>query len=113
MSVVRWFGDSVLKTVTGDVEQRVEKSAKKIEAGAKTYCPVKTGALKRSITSFKSKYKDTSWIIWAGGSKDDYYASFVEAGHHAADGTWVGADPFLRKALNKNKGWIRKVLGVK
>lgn len=103
----RWFPEKFLKEVDRVIGRNLQEVAEKVEADAKFLCPVDSGDLKKSIKSYKSKYEDGGYIVWAGGG-DEYYASFVELG------TWkMDKKPFLNPALDKNKSFMRRVFGVK
>lgn len=104
---VKWFPENFLKEADRIVGRNLEEVAEKVEADAKTFCPVDSGDLKKSIKNYKSKHKDGGYIVWAGGG-EEYYASFVELGS-----VKMAAKPFLNPALEKNKSFMRKVFGAK
>lgn len=72
-----------------------------VERDAKIFCPVKTGTLKRSITH---NFLDEHTAI-VGSNVE--YAPFVELGTSK-----MAARPYLRPALHKNLGAIKRLFGV-
>ena len=90
----------------GDINKKVSAGLKKVtlavERDAKLFVPVKTGTLKRSIThEFISQH---TAIV---GSNVEY-APHVELGTSK-----MSAQPYLRPALHKNLGLMKKIFGVK
>ena len=73
--------------------------SRSIVSAARRYCPVKTGALKRSITSQKIGTRGTSLLARTIGFRAPgrYYSHLVEFGHQG-----VPARPFVRPALDAN-----------
>jgi hypothetical protein len=98
----------------------LSKLGPQIEADAKRYCPVRTGALRDSITH---SVVDHALIVKAYGSPDREYAVFVELGHqvthhneryslargdrierYSTGQRFVAPRPFLRPALYQERG---------
>jgi len=115
---LEWLGEQLATRVDNKCRIAVEEGAKQVLADAKRGCPEKTGELEATgeIVSFKRKYAVGSYVKF--GSKEAYYAPFVELG---TPGTTfqtkgmkdkerkpVDAKPFMRPALRKNKARIRK-----
>lgn len=78
------------------VQQEIEKTAYKIERGAKANCPVDTGHLRRSITTKIGKLE-------ADVGSNIEYAGYVH------DGTrYQPAQPFLETAANAEVDGLEK-----
>lgn len=65
---------------------------------------VRSGTLRNSITH--QQYDDNTEVV---GTNVEY-APYVELGHHARNGTWVGAKPYLRTALENNRAKYRAII---
>ena len=100
---IEWNDKEVIAKIAAISGGVAEKGAEMVAADARRMVPVKTGALKKSIRVSKSKFKDGGHIVSMGGG-DQYYGSFVELG-----AAGKSAHPFLRPALARNKGKIRKM----
>ena len=127
------FGEfaKLLEDLPASVESRVmgtavEKAVKPIETLAKSKVPVRTGALRKSITTVVRRYPDKGKIVgivgpekgarYLGGRKivrggsllntdrPDKYAHLVEFGHHTAAGT--GAKVSNTKGTSIRKGTL-------
>lgn len=73
------------------LEPMMARLALKVETEAKRNAPVRTGNLRRSITSFVATIEGKPVGVVAATAN---YAGFVELGTHK-----MAARPFLRKAL--------------
>ena len=95
--IVSWRGDEFLRAFA-DGKAKVEKeTAERVASRARRRCPSDTGKLKASIDVKKSKFKDGGYSVLAG-SKELYYASFVELGARNRKG--VG---FMRGSAHAEK----------
>lgn len=100
-----------------DIREAAENAslevAKGIAIDARMIVPVETGKLLSTIEPLKSKYPGGGAIVNAGGG-DAFYSTFIELGRPGAS-----ARPFLRPALEKNRGRandvvaeeLRKIIG--
>lgn len=90
-----WFdwgpAEAAIETLKKDV--RLE-AAKHLATMARTYAPVDTGDLFRSIHIVVDTATDTTSVLASMP-----YAQWVEFGHIAGNSTWVAPNPFMRNAL--------------
>ncbi|NVM21307.1 MAG: HK97 gp10 family phage protein [Desulfobacterales bacterium] len=128
---VKWYGDKLIKEVEQKCTNNIKRACFMVETDAKRMCVVDTGRLRSSICSnwtgsgqtrtakWKKplKGKDTTEIAEPRGKKDEIvgivgtnvqYAVYVEYGTRK-----MSAKPYLRPALEKNKGKIKQLLGGK
>lgn len=84
--------NEVLQQINEQAKKAMEESCNMIEADAKLDCPVKTGALRRSITH---EVTQNGNIITGAVGSDVEYAPFVENKKH-----------FFEEAIDKNQGAI-------
>lgn len=83
------------------VHRGLVKATLMVERDAKILCPVKTGTLKRSITH---EFKNKNFAIVGSNIK---YAPHIELGTYK-----MSAQPYLRPALHKNLGAIKRLLNT-
>lgn len=92
-----------------DTEKVVDISskevAKKIEADAKRFVPVLTGALRNSIKAHKSKFEGENYVVYAGDENKVPYARVIEFGKKNQ-----APNPYMRKALAKNKSSYKTIV---
>ena len=85
------------------LDDAISKAADKVESDAKGNANFtkgySTGELKSSITKSKVKSKKTTRVVYKIHTKKVRYAFAVEAGTSK-----MAAQPFLRPAMDKNKG---------
>jgi len=105
MAEVKWYGDKLIKFVGQKCFQAMEKACLLVEGDAKRICPVDTGRLRASITHETEKSGDE--VIGRVGTNVEY-GVYVEYGTDRAS-----AKPYLRPALENNKGKIKRLLGGK
>jgi len=103
---LKQFEDKVAKKI---VRRATKKVAQPVHQAAVQLAPKKTGMLKGaiSIRAFKKKDKFGTKItigkrLFVG---DQFYGAFVELGTKK-----MAAQPFLRPALEKNRGRVRETL---
>ncbi len=92
----------LVATKVGD--DAVLAASKPITAAIRRLAPVKTGALRKSVTSQKTNIRETSLLSRTIGFKKPgrFYAHLVEFGHMGPNGKHVAAHPFVRPALDAN-----------
>ena len=107
MGRVNWYGATVERAVKGEAVKAIYKAALIVERDAKILCPVDTGRLMNSIThdvneaeisarvGIPPRFDNTSMM----------YGVYVEMGTSK-----MAAQPYLRPALEKNKGTIERLL---
>ena len=104
------LGDSVKREI---LEPALDTIANEIKNIMADNAPRRGGNLKASISLVKSKPGDypTRFI---GPNKtpgiDAFYWLFVERGHHARNGDWIKARPFVRKTFDSTKDWAKNAL---
>ena len=98
-----WKDKELIAQINAACEVACKEGAEKVAESARTLAPVLTGDLRMRIDVRKSKFKNGGYMVMAQGpgNYSRFYASFVELGTHNTE-----AQPFLRPALRKNKGWI-------
>ena len=104
-SNVKWYGQKLIKEVGQKCFQNMEKACLLVEGDAKREVRVDTGRLRASITHEIEKTKDET--IGRVGSNVEY-AVYQEYGTSKMRG-----HPYLRPALERNKGRIKQLLGGK
>ncbi len=97
---LNWNAKPLIDEVNRKMEKKLKRAALQVARDARALCPVVTGALRESIKAYPSKFPDGGWVVITGGG-DQFYWSFVELGY---DGH--SPKPYMRKALQKNKGFI-------
>ena len=97
--VLKWFGDRKKISMRAGVERALAKSSIVVESQAKLLSPVDTGVLRASI---RRLINNPRLIAYVGTSTE--YAPWVEFGTRRQQ-----AQPYLRPALNKNKGVIKAI----
>lgn len=102
---VKWHGDKLIKEVGLKCFQGIEKACLLVEGDAKRICPVDTGRLRASIAHEVEKSGDE--VVGRVGTNVEY-GVYQEYGTSTQSGT-----PYLRPALEKNKGKIKRLLGGK
>lgn len=85
--------------VEGNLEQTLEHQAKRVEADAVLLAPVDTGRLKNSIGTRKADEMDFQVGSDVEYAPDQEFGSMRNA-----------PQPYLRPALEKNKGAIKKAI---
>lgn len=109
------LGRFVEGSIAPAVQASVQASLTLIQTAAKGYCPVDTGALRESITTEVDASGST--VVGKVGPHM-FYASFVEYGTgrrgdpavpHNQDWPGMAPQPFMRPALDENKGTILDV----
>lgn len=112
------IGRYVETHITPAVGASVQAAVRVIEASAKAYCPVDTGALRDSITS---EVDDSGRSIVGRVGPHMHYAPYVEfgtgiagaasagAGEGPYSSTWPGmpAQPYMRPALDEHRAGIK------
>jgi len=102
---VKWYGDKLIKEVGLKCFQNMEKACLLVEGDAKRMCPVDTGRLRASLSHEMEKKGDE--VIGRVGTNIEY-GVYVEYGTER-----MSAKPYLRPALENNKGKIKQLLGGK
>ncbi|MCP4568382.1 MAG: HK97 gp10 family phage protein [FCB group bacterium] len=130
---ILWRDTELLDEVRLVTDAISKRGAQMVARMARALVPEKTGDLRRTIHTEKSKFVDGGYLVVAGGEKE-YYAAFVELGtpgtiarvrnkgfdksKKRGAGNWkltatrrkkVGSNPFMRPALHHNK---RKIFGL-
>jgi len=127
--LIKWYDRELLSDLRPLLNKMEKAAARRILAAAKRRCPVwdgeerqigpsdktykarKRGALRDSIRTEKSKFKDGGYLVLAG-NYDVFYASFVELGtkswwargpHGEYKRRPLPEDPFLRGPLEREK----------
>jgi len=100
-SSFEWYPEEFIKQTEGKVDHGLDELSEMIKEEAKTQCPVKTGALRNSIT--KEVYADehTAYV-----GSDLPYSLYVELGTRKN-----AANPFLRRALDKAEEFLAVIFG--
>ena len=104
-SKVKWYGPKLIQEVGLKCFQNMEKACLLVEGDAKRMCPVDTGRLRSSLAHEIEKKGNE--VIGRIGT-NVVYGVFQEYGSSTQSGT-----PYLRPALEKNKGKIKQILGGK
>lgn len=102
---VKWHGDKLIKEVGLKCFQNIEKACLLVEGDAKRMVAVDTGRLRASITHEVEKKGDE---VMGRVGTNVVYGVFQEYGSSK-----MAAHPFLRPALESNKGKIKRLLGGK
>jgi HK97 gp10 family phage protein len=110
---------TALRRLPAEMEDKVltdavEAGGKIVERSAKANVTRETGALANAIRLVVTKGRRGSKSAKSrvgvdkkyrkGGRRPVRYAHLVEFGHYAAGGKFVPPKPFLRRAINTNKG---------
>lgn len=102
---VKWDSSKLRKQVETKVDVGMQKACTVVRNDAARICPVDTGRLRSSLAyEIETKGKE---IIGRIGTNVEY-SIFVEYGTSR-----MAAQPYLRPALEKNKGRIRRLLAGK
>ena len=107
MSRIEWHGNEVERAVRSAAVKAITKAALIVERDAKILCPVDTGRLRTSITHDVNE-GEISARVGIPPRHDDHsmmYGVYVEMGTSK-----MRAQPYLRPALEKNKGTIERLL---
>ena len=102
---IKWHGDKLIKEVGLKCFQTMEKACLLVERDAKRMCPVDTGRLRASLSHEIERSKDGT--VGRVGTNVEY-GVYVEYGTRK-----MSAKPYLRPALENNKGKIKRLLGGK
>jgi len=128
MANVKWYGDKLIKTVEQKTRDALIKGGFLIETDAKREVRVRTGRLMGSISTnwtgsgrsrgeVQSPAKPEDGVGQPGGSTKEFVVvvgTNVEYAIPQEYGTSkMSAHPYLRPALEKNKGKIKQLLGGK
>ena len=97
-----WYGDDVINNVKNALPIAIKKACVIVQGSAKGYSPVKTGALKGSIT-IETINEHSAKV----GPAMDPYDIYVEMGTRK-----MAAQPYMRPAADKNRERVAKQLGV-
>lgn len=98
---VKWYGDRFAKEIEQKCFQAMEKACLLVEGDAKRMCPVDTGRLRASLSHEVEK---------SGGEIVGRVGTNVEYGVYVEYGTSkISGKPYLRPALEKNKGKIKQL----
>ena len=100
---IKWNDTVMLHKINELMDGVSSKGADMVAKDARRLVPVKTGALKKTIVTKKSKFADGGHVVSMGGGLR-HYGTFIELGASGKP-----ARPFMRPALNKNKRKIRKM----
>lgn len=103
MAKVKWYGDKLIAEVGLKCFQAMEKACLLVEGDAKRICPVDTGRLRASLSHEIEKKGDET--VGRVGTNVEY-GVYVEYGTSK-----MSAKPYLRPALENNKGKIKRLLG--
>lgn len=93
-----YIGRFIPAVITPAVRISVESACALIEASAKGYAPVRTGALRESIST---EIRETDKTIVGEVAPHVSYAQFLEFGTYK-----MAAQPFMRPAYEENRGAI-------
>lgn len=102
MAKLIWRGEQLKREVSLKCLQAMEKACFLVESDAKRYCPRKTGRLRASITHEIETGKDR---VTGRVGTNVKYGVYQEYGTSKMSG-----QPYLRPALEKNKGKIKQLL---
>ncbi len=120
---VDWHPEELTAAVEKHMMDRLEVAAEQIASRARQLVPVgkdvpqgkgkwskrESGALKRTIRVVRLKGDPKQNVrVYAGNSKDVFYAGWVEYGSVHNDRP---RKPFLRPALNEIQGRIESIIG--
>ena len=116
MPRIEWNDKKFLAEIKGNVEALEKEGAEIVAKTARETTAFKdqTGALRRSIRTEKSKFKDGGHLVKAGGKGewgDARHFVPVELGHGGKNP--APAHPFLRPALENNKNRLRTLFEAK
>jgi len=104
-SRLEWHPEGFLRELKATIVNKLEESGEVVRDKAKSNCPVKTGRLRDSITSYTDK-EDLSAIIYT----DVSYAPYNEYGHKIKGSTkTVPPNPFMRNGLMESINRIRRI----
>jgi HK97 gp10 family phage protein len=111
MRVQGWYPNEkeITELIENEAMNRLERAGHLVAESARAMVPVRTGKLKSTIRVVRLKGDPKQNIrVYAGSRKKDssgdlgaYYAHMIENGTIKSP-----ARPFLRPALNKNRGGI-------
>lgn len=103
-SKVKWHGEKVKQEVGQRCFQAMSKACLLVLADAKRYCPVDTGRLRASLAHEIEMSKDG---VTGRVGTNVKYGVYVEYGTSNPN---YPKQPYLRPALEKNKGKIKQLL---
>ena len=128
---IDWEDEELLKNVSTLIDQVTEQVASTAVNIAQKLVRVDTGTLRSEIEMTKSRLSPGTWIVEAQGpgNYSEFYATFLELGHHSsqggrftrnknkikagtakpmAGGVWVPGHPFMRPTLKRIRRIMRK-----
>ena len=92
------------------IKESLDETATMVIADAKLNTPVKTGALRRSLTHGDVEHDGDTYTVEVGSSL--LYAPFVEEGHRQGN-TFVQGRFMLKDSIDKNKDKLQQKINDK
>ena len=109
---VVWHDKEVMKKIDKEVAKDAEKAARLVLRSARhtTLFKDRKGTLRKSMRVIKSKFKGGGFLVVAGGRGfwgDAWYAAKVHLGYRPKGGGHVSPRPFLWRAVDANRRFIK------
>jgi hypothetical protein len=101
---------NAIKVIEKEIDKIERQGALLVKRKAQRMAPQKTGALRDSIRTQKSKYEHGGWLVFAGDDEKVNYAGHVELGrYYKKTGTRVEAVPFMRRSIRQARRALRGI----